>query len=120
AKHQPKESTSISYSSNEDSSRCCTNILAAAEKDKLSLLEKLLPERKEVEETDEMDQAELVDSDPNQERRRHYDREAHEDDDRHPRGGVQCQTLILVKFEKLVVRETWAGAHTTYTERHKA
>nr|KAF6387502.1 hypothetical protein mMyoMyo1_007998 [Myotis myotis] len=29
--------------------------------DKLSLLEKLLPERKEVEETDEMDQVELVD-----------------------------------------------------------
>uniref|UniRef100_M3XYP6 DnaJ homolog subfamily A member 1 n=1 Tax=Mustela putorius furo TaxID=9669 RepID=M3XYP6_MUSPF len=36
--------------------------------DKLSLLEKLLPERKEVEETDEMDQVELVDFDPNQER----------------------------------------------------
>ncbi|CAD7670210.1 unnamed protein product [Nyctereutes procyonoides] len=33
--------------------------------DKLSLLEKLLPERKEVEETDEMDQVELVDFDPN-------------------------------------------------------
>uniref|UniRef100_A0A8D0NQI7 DnaJ homolog subfamily A member 1 n=1 Tax=Sus scrofa TaxID=9823 RepID=A0A8D0NQI7_PIG len=35
---------------------------------KLSLLEKLLPERKEAEETDEMDQVELVDLDPNQER----------------------------------------------------
>ncbi|XP_046940214.1 dnaJ homolog subfamily A member 1-like isoform X3 [Lynx rufus] len=35
---------------------------------KLSLLEKLLPERKEVEETDEMDQVELVDFDPNQEK----------------------------------------------------
>ncbi|XP_042637088.1 dnaJ homolog subfamily A member 1-like [Orycteropus afer afer] len=34
---------------------------------KLSLLEKLLPEREEVEETDEMDQVELVDFDPNQE-----------------------------------------------------
>ncbi|XP_005357222.1 dnaJ homolog subfamily A member 1 [Microtus ochrogaster] len=60
--------------------------------DKLSLLEKLLPERKEVEETDEMDQVELVDFDPNQERWRHYNGEAYEDDEHHPRGGVQCQT----------------------------
>uniref|UniRef100_A0A2K5YEF4 J domain-containing protein n=1 Tax=Mandrillus leucophaeus TaxID=9568 RepID=A0A2K5YEF4_MANLE len=60
--------------------------------DKLSLLEKLLPERKEMEETDEMDQVELVDFDPNQERWRHYNGEAYEDDERHPRGGVQCQT----------------------------
>ncbi|KAM8918793.1 LOW QUALITY PROTEIN: uncharacterized protein AAEQ78_026265 [Lycaon pictus] len=58
--------------------------------DKLSLLEKLLP--KEVEETDEMDQVELVDFDPNQERWRHYNGEAYEDDEHHPRGGVQCQT----------------------------
>ena len=34
-----------------------------------SLLEILLPERKEVEETDEMDKVELVDFEPNQERR---------------------------------------------------
>uniref|UniRef100_A0A2K6GXY5 CR-type domain-containing protein n=1 Tax=Propithecus coquereli TaxID=379532 RepID=A0A2K6GXY5_PROCO len=60
--------------------------------DKLSLLEKLLPERKEVEETDEMDQVELVDFDPNQQRWRHYNREAYEDDEHHTRGGVQCQT----------------------------
>ncbi|KAF6125459.1 hypothetical protein HJG60_009900 [Phyllostomus discolor] len=60
--------------------------------DKLFLLEKLLPERKEVEETDEMDQVKLVDFDPNQERRRHYNGEAYEDDEHHPRGGVQCQT----------------------------
>uniref|UniRef100_A0A8C7C1C6 Chaperone DnaJ C-terminal domain-containing protein n=1 Tax=Neovison vison TaxID=452646 RepID=A0A8C7C1C6_NEOVI len=60
--------------------------------DKLSLLEILLPERKEVEETDEKDQVELVDFDPNQERRRHYNREAYEDDEHHPKGGVQCQT----------------------------
>ena len=60
--------------------------------DKLSLLENLLPERKEVEETDEMDQVELVDFDPNQERRRHYNGEAYEDDEHQPRGGVQCQT----------------------------
>ena len=60
--------------------------------DKLSLLEKLLPERKEVEETDEMDQVELVDFDPNQEIWRHYNGEAYEDDEHHLRGGVQCQT----------------------------
>uniref|UniRef100_A0A2K5ES74 DnaJ heat shock protein family (Hsp40) member A1 n=1 Tax=Aotus nancymaae TaxID=37293 RepID=A0A2K5ES74_AOTNA len=41
--------------------------------DKLSLLEKLLLERKE-------------------ERRGHYNGEACEDDEHHPRGGVQCQT----------------------------
>ncbi|ELW64075.1 DnaJ like protein subfamily A member 1 [Tupaia chinensis] len=60
--------------------------------DKFSLLEKLLPERKEVEETDEMDQVELVNFDPNQERWRHYNGEAYEDDEHHPRSGVQCQT----------------------------
>ncbi|XP_038316715.1 dnaJ homolog subfamily A member 1-like [Canis lupus familiaris] len=61
--------------------------------DKLSLLEKLLPERKEVEETDELDQVELVDFDPNQERWRHYNGEAYKDDEHHHlRGGVQCQT----------------------------
>ena len=60
--------------------------------DKLSLLEKLLPERKEVEDIDEIDQVELVDFDPNQERRRQYNGEAYEDDEHHPWGGVQCQT----------------------------
>ncbi|XP_073202131.1 dnaJ homolog subfamily A member 1 isoform X2 [Lepidochelys kempii] len=60
--------------------------------DKLCLLEKLLPARKEVEETEEMDQVELVDFDPSQERRQHYNGEAYEDDEHHPRGGVQCQT----------------------------
>ena len=60
--------------------------------DKLSLLEKLLPERKEVEETDEMDQVELVDFDPNQERQRHHNAESYEDDKHYPWGGVQCQT----------------------------
>ncbi|XP_071063869.1 dnaJ homolog subfamily A member 1-like [Dasypus novemcinctus] len=59
--------------------------------DKLSLLEKLLLERKEVEETDETDQVEWVDFDPNQERRRHCKAEEYEDDVRRPRGGVQCQ-----------------------------
>uniref|UniRef100_A0A2K5L3N0 Chaperone DnaJ C-terminal domain-containing protein n=1 Tax=Cercocebus atys TaxID=9531 RepID=A0A2K5L3N0_CERAT len=47
---------------------------------------------KEVEETDGMDEVELVDFDPNQERWRRYNGEAYEDDERHPRGGVQCQT----------------------------
>uniref|UniRef100_H0XHW1 DnaJ heat shock protein family (Hsp40) member A1 n=1 Tax=Otolemur garnettii TaxID=30611 RepID=H0XHW1_OTOGA len=60
--------------------------------DKLSLLEKLLPERKEAEGTDEMDQVDLVDFDPNQERRRHYNGQAYEDAEHQPRGGVQCQT----------------------------
>ncbi|XP_047692268.1 dnaJ homolog subfamily A member 1-like [Prionailurus viverrinus] len=60
--------------------------------DKLSLLEKLLPERKEVEKTDEMDQVKLVDFDPNQERWHHYNGEVYEDDEHHPREGVQCQT----------------------------
>ncbi|XP_072591285.1 dnaJ homolog subfamily A member 1-like [Vulpes vulpes] len=44
--------------------------------DRLYLLEKLLPERKEVEETDEMDQVELVDFDSDQERWCHYNGEA--------------------------------------------
>ena len=39
-----------------------------------------------------MDQEELVDFDPNQERQRHYNAEAHEDDKCHPWGGVQRQT----------------------------
>ncbi|XP_020664634.3 dnaJ homolog subfamily A member 1 [Pogona vitticeps] len=60
--------------------------------DKLCLLEKLLPPRQEVEETEEMDQVELVDFDPSQERQHHYNGEAYEDDEHHPRGGVQCQT----------------------------
>ncbi|ELW47558.1 DnaJ like protein subfamily A member 1 [Tupaia chinensis] len=60
--------------------------------DKLSLLEKLLPEREEVEESEEMDQIELVDFDRNQETWHHYNGEADEDDEHHPRGGVQCQT----------------------------
>ncbi|ELW70380.1 DnaJ like protein subfamily A member 1 [Tupaia chinensis] len=40
--------------------------------------------KKEVEETDEMDQVGLVDFDPNQERQRHYNGEAYEDDEHHP------------------------------------
>uniref|UniRef100_A0A2K5QX55 Chaperone DnaJ C-terminal domain-containing protein n=1 Tax=Cebus imitator TaxID=2715852 RepID=A0A2K5QX55_CEBIM len=60
--------------------------------DKLYLLKKLLRERKEVKETNETDQVEVVDFEPNQERQHCYNGEAYEDDDHHPRGGVQCQT----------------------------
>ena len=53
--------------------------------DIVSLLrKKLLPERKKVEETDEMDQVELVDFDPNQAGWHHYNGEAHENDEHHP------------------------------------
>lgn len=58
--------------------------------DELSLLEKLLPERKEVEETDEPAQVEQW-ADPHGERRRHYNAQAHEDGKCHPGGGGQCQ-----------------------------
>ncbi|XP_074021853.1 dnaJ homolog subfamily A member 1 isoform X5 [Numenius arquata] len=60
--------------------------------DKLSLLEKLLPTREEIEETEEMEQVDLVDFDPSQKRKHHYNGEVYEDDEHHPRGGVQCQT----------------------------
>ena len=39
-----------------------------------------------------MNQVELVDFDPNQEKWRHYNGEGYEDGEHHPRGGVQCQT----------------------------
>ncbi|XP_075581696.1 dnaJ homolog subfamily A member 1-like isoform X4 [Pelecanus crispus] len=60
--------------------------------DKLYLLEKLLPARQEVEETEEMEQVDLMDFDPAQDRRRCYNGEAYEDDEHHPGGAVQCQT----------------------------
>ncbi|PIN88374.1 hypothetical protein AB205_0134660 [Aquarana catesbeiana] len=63
--------------------------------DKLPMLESLLPARKAIEETEDMEQAELMDFDPSQQRRSHYNGEAYrddDDDDGHPRGGVQCQT----------------------------
>ena len=53
----------------------------------------LLPERKEGEETDEMDQVELVDFDPNPERWCHYNREACEDDKHHPRVAFRVRPL---------------------------
>lgn len=45
-----------------------------------------------MEETEDMEQVDLVDFDPSQKRKHHYNGEAYEDDDHHPRGGVQCQT----------------------------
>lgn len=63
--------------------------------DKLPVLESLLPARKAVEETEDMEQAELMDFDPSQQKRPMYNGEAYhddDDDDGHPRGGVQCQT----------------------------
>uniref|UniRef100_H0XL00 Chaperone DnaJ C-terminal domain-containing protein n=1 Tax=Otolemur garnettii TaxID=30611 RepID=H0XL00_OTOGA len=56
-----------------------------------SLLEKLLLERKEVEEADEMDQVDQMDFAPSQERWRQHTGEACEDDGVSPEG-VQCQT----------------------------
>ncbi|KAK2494782.1 hypothetical protein MC885_003754 [Smutsia gigantea] len=43
---------------------------------------------------DEMDQVELVDFDPNQERRHHYSGEAHDDDD-HPTGWCSVSDLVM-------------------------
>ncbi|EDM10403.1 rCG64383, partial [Rattus norvegicus] len=61
--------------------------------DKLLLLEtSFLKKKREVEETGEMDQVELVDFDPNQKRRHHYNGDVYEDYEHHPRGGIQCQT----------------------------
>uniref|UniRef100_H3A525 DnaJ heat shock protein family (Hsp40) member A1 n=1 Tax=Latimeria chalumnae TaxID=7897 RepID=H3A525_LATCH len=64
------------------------------ESEKLFQLEKLLPPRKMIETEEIMEQVELVEFDPSTERRQYYKGEAyHEDDeDSHPRGGVQCQT----------------------------
>ena len=39
-----------------------------------------------------MDQEELVDFDPNQERQRHHNAESYEDDKHNPWGVIQCQT----------------------------
>ena len=78
--------------------------------DKLSLLEKLLPERKEAEETDEMDQVELVDFDANQDRQRHYNGEADEADEHHPRGFLEeisrlSHSIVFLYFFALIAEE---------------
>ncbi|XP_043916905.1 dnaJ homolog subfamily A member 1 [Protopterus annectens] len=60
--------------------------------DQLNLLEQFLPKRKDVEMADEMEQVEMMEFDHSHDRK-HYKGEAyHEDEDDHPRGGVQCQT----------------------------
>lgn len=55
------------------------------------MLEGLLPPRKEVLITDDMDQVDLVDFDPREQTYRNSG-EAYEDDEEGPRTGVQCQT----------------------------
>lgn len=60
--------------------------------DKLGLLEKLLPPRPEVDITDDMEQVDLVDFDPQQSRHRYNGEAYHDEEDDHPRSGVQCQT----------------------------
>lgn len=61
-------------------------------REKLSLLEALLPSREDVMVTDEMDQVDLEDFDPNEQTYRNSVGEAYEEDDEGPRTGVQCQT----------------------------
>ncbi|XP_029436887.1 dnaJ homolog subfamily A member 4-like [Rhinatrema bivittatum] len=58
---------------------------------RLAQLEDLLPPREEVLVTDDMEQVDLVEFDPST-RSPSYGREAYEEDDHHPRAGVQCQT----------------------------
>lgn len=54
-------------------------------------LERLLPPREDVMLTDDMEEVELSDVDVRSQER-NYSREAYEEDDEGPRGGVQCQT----------------------------
>lgn len=58
--------------------------------DRLPQLEALLPPRQKVRVTDDMDQAELMEFSPGDHNWRQH-REAYEEDDDGPRGGVQCQ-----------------------------
>lgn len=60
-------------------------------REKLSLLEALLPSREDVMVTDEMDQVDLEDFDPNEQTYRNSAGEAYEEDEEGPRTGVQCQ-----------------------------
>lgn len=59
--------------------------------DQLPQLEALLPPRQKVRVTDDMDQVELTEFNANDQNWRQH-REAYEEDDDGPRGGVQCQT----------------------------
>lgn len=54
-------------------------------------LERLLPPREDVMLTDDMEEVELSDVDMRSQER-NFGREAYEEDDEGPRGGVQCQT----------------------------
>eukprot|EP00069_Balaena_mysticetus_P007241 bmy_19080T0 len=75
-----------------------------------------------------MDQGELVDFDPNQERQRHYNGEAYEHDEHHPRGGVQLSLRVVTsgagstgtthspehmpKCEMSVILQQWQGCES--------
>ncbi|XP_010117339.1 PREDICTED: dnaJ homolog subfamily A member 4 [Chlamydotis macqueenii] len=61
-------------------------------REKLCLLEALLPPREDVMITDEMDQVDLEDFDPSEQTYRNSGGEAYEEDEEGPRTGVQCQT----------------------------
>lgn len=54
-------------------------------------LERLLPSREDVMITDDMEEVELSEEDVRTQQKT-YSREAYEEDDEGPRGGVQCQT----------------------------
>lgn len=59
--------------------------------DKLPQLEALLPPRQKVTITEDMEQVELQEFSPSDQSWRQH-REAYEEDEDGPRGGVQCQT----------------------------
>lgn len=61
-------------------------------REKLNMLEALLPPREDVMITDEMDQVDLEDFDPSEQTYRNSGGEAYEEDEEGPRTGVQCQT----------------------------
>uniref|UniRef100_A0A803Y3J7 DnaJ heat shock protein family (Hsp40) member A4 n=1 Tax=Meleagris gallopavo TaxID=9103 RepID=A0A803Y3J7_MELGA len=61
-------------------------------REKLNMLEALLPPREDVMITDEMDQVDLEDFDPSEQTYRNSGGEAYEEDEDGPRTGVQCQT----------------------------
>lgn len=54
-------------------------------------LERLLPPREDVMITDDMEEVDLCEVDVHTQQK-NYSREAYEEDEEGPRGGVQCQT----------------------------
>lgn len=54
-------------------------------------LERLLPPREDVMITEDMEEVDLCEVDLNSQQKR-YHREAYEEEEEGPRGGVQCQT----------------------------